>query len=57
MYRTVKKKHPTVVCTNHTVHNIVGIIGAQLSQVLCTNHTVHNIVGIIGAQLSQVICT
>jgi hypothetical protein len=33
MYRTVKQKHPTVVCTNHTVKNIVGIIGAQLSQV------------------------
>ncbi|XP_023342942.1 metabotropic glutamate receptor 2 [Eurytemora carolleeae] len=33
MYRSVKTIHPDVFCSNETVKNIVGIIGAQTSQV------------------------
>ena len=33
MYRKVKNMHKEIVCTNDTVKNIVGIIGAQTSEV------------------------
>lgn len=34
MYRKVKNMHKEVVCNNDTVKNILGIIGAQTSEVL-----------------------
>ena len=33
MYRKVKKMHEEVVCSNNTIKNILGIIGAQTSEV------------------------
>ena len=33
MYRKVKNIHKDVVCSNDTVKNILGIIGAQTSEV------------------------
>ena len=33
MYRKVKKMHEDVVCSNNTIKNILGIIGAQTSEV------------------------
>ena len=33
MYRSVKHVNPHVSCSNHSVKNIVGLIGAQTSQV------------------------
>lgn len=33
MYRKVKNMHKEVVCNNDTVKNILGIIGAQTSEV------------------------
>ena len=35
MYRRVKNIHKDVVCSNDTVKNILGIIGAQTSEVTC----------------------
>ena len=48
MYRSVKTIHPDVFCSNETVKNIVGIIGAQTSQV-----NIYMLVYIILAEYSE----